>query len=148
MPARVVRAGQEVDVAVADPAPVQRAGDSRSLKARPRLPISPYWLGGLVFLMSVCVIGTHGLLSGTATMDFGGRRGAATAVGMIDGAVYLGTALQSISLGFLTSKNWALWPPFLVPFGAVGFFLCLRIWHARPKGASPTPSADGPAKAA
>jgi len=36
-------------------------------------------LGGLVFVMSLCVIGTHGLLSGTATMDFGGRRGAATA---------------------------------------------------------------------
>ncbi|MEK7743909.1 MAG: MFS transporter, partial [Elusimicrobiota bacterium] len=47
-------------------------------------------LAFLVFLLSICVIGTHGLLSGTATMDFGGRKGAATAVGIIDGFVYLG----------------------------------------------------------
>jgi len=43
------------------------------------------------------------MLSGTATMDFGGRKGAATAVGLIDGFVYLGTGVQSISLGFITS---------------------------------------------
>ena len=69
--------------------------------------------------MSICVIGTHGLLSGTATMDFGGRKGAATAVGMIDGFVYLGTGLQSFALGYLTTLNWALWPVFLFPFGLV-----------------------------
>jgi OPA family glycerol-3-phosphate transporter-like MFS transporter len=117
-----------------DPSPRQRAGDQRLLKARPVLPISPYWMGVMVFFVSLCVIGTHGLLSGTATMDFGGRKAAATAVGMIDGAVYLGTALQSVSLGFLTSKSWSYWPPFLLPFAIVGFLGCLRIWHAKPKG--------------
>lgn len=91
----------------------------------------------IVFLMSLCVIGTHGLLSGTATMDFGGRKGAATAVGVIDGFVYLGTAVQSVSLGFITTRNWGMWPIFLVPFGVIGVLLLLRIWHAKPgaKGA-------------
>ena len=99
--------------------------------ASPVLPINPFILGAIVFLISLCVIGTHGLLSGTATMDFGGRKAAATAVGVIDGFVYLGTAVQSISLGYITSTNWGWWPPFLVPFGLVGFLLCLRIWNAK-----------------
>ncbi|MEN8221780.1 MAG: MFS transporter [Acidobacteriota bacterium] len=86
----------------------------------------------LIFIMSLSVIGTHGLLSGTATMDFGGRKGAATAVGIIDGFVYLGTAVQSFSLGFITSKNWFYWPVFLIPFGIIGFLLLLRIWNAKP----------------
>ncbi len=92
-------------------------------------------LGAITVLMSIAVIGTHGLLSGTATMDFGGRKAAATAVGVIDGFVYLGTGVQSLALGFLTTQNWQYWPIFLIPFGVVGFLLLLRIWNAKPKGA-------------
>lgn len=140
IPARVRRGGEVLELALPDPAPVQRAGSageaSRLLAARPRLPMTPWALGTVVFLISLCVIGTHGLLSGTATMDFGGRKGAATAVGVIDGFVYLGTGLQSVSLGYLTSADWAYWPWFLVPFAVIGFVLCLRIWNAKPKGKS------------
>lgn len=89
-------------------------------------------LAALISVMSICVIGTHGLLSGTATMDFGGRKGAATAVGVIDGFVYLGTGVQSFALGMLTSKSWSYWPIFLLPFSIIGFVLLLRIWHAIP----------------
>jgi OPA family glycerol-3-phosphate transporter-like MFS transporter len=97
----------------------------------------PYaWpLAALAFLGQVAVIGTHGLLSGTATMDFGGRKGAATAVGMIDGFVYLGTGLQSLALGSLTERGWQYWPIFLAPFALVGLLLCLKIWHALPGAA-------------
>ncbi|MDZ7318275.1 MAG: MFS transporter [candidate division KSB1 bacterium] len=95
---------------------------------------NPVYLAIIVTTISFCVIGTHGMLSGTATMDFGGRRAAATAVGLIDGAVYLGTAIQSISLGFLTEKNWHFWPVFLIPFSIAGFLLAINIWHAFPKG--------------
>ncbi len=134
IPAVVERGGERLVLALPDPAPRQRAGDKRRLTARPVLPISPLWLGAIAFLMSLCVIGTHGLLSGTATMDFGGRKGAATAVGVIDGFVYLGTAIQSVSLGYITSVDWKYWPVFLVPFGIIGFFLLTRIWNAMPKG--------------
>ncbi|MDT8324212.1 MAG: MFS transporter [Bacteroidota bacterium] len=89
-------------------------------------------LGVLVFIVSIAVIGTHGMLSGTATMDFGGRKAAATAVGLIDGLVYLGTGIQSISLGYITSSNWHYWPVFLIPFAVAGILLTLRIWHAIP----------------
>ncbi|MCA9620730.1 MAG: MFS transporter, partial [Myxococcales bacterium] len=88
IPVEVERAGVRLSFTIPDPAPKMEAGGGRSLGARPVLPISPYFLGVVVFLMSLCVIGTHGLLSGTATMDFGGRKGAATAVGVIDGFVY------------------------------------------------------------
>ncbi|MCA9577475.1 MAG: MFS transporter [Myxococcales bacterium] len=132
IPARVLRDGATLELQLTDPRPEHRAGDLRLLDARPELPLSPLWLGTLVFLMSLCVIGTHGLLSGTATMDFGGRKGAATAVGVIDGFVYLGTALQSVCLGYLTSNSWTYWPWFLLPFALIGFGLCLRIWHAKP----------------
>jgi MFS transporter, OPA family, glycerol-3-phosphate transporter len=137
IPARISRGGVEQEVKLADPAYkkgawTMRAGDTRKLKAGPALTLSPFFLGFIAFLMSTCVIGTHGLLSGTATMDFGGRKGAATAVGMIDGFVYLGTAVQSFALGYLTSKDWSYWPLFLVPFAIIGFILCTRIWHAKP----------------
>jgi OPA family glycerol-3-phosphate transporter-like MFS transporter len=92
-------------------------------------------LGASVVLISYCVIGTHGMLSGTATMDFGGRKNAGTAVGLIDGLVYLGTGFQAISLGFLTEKSWSLWPPFLIPFAIIGMVLALRIWKAMPQAA-------------
>ncbi len=132
IPAKVKRGSETLSLELSDPKPVHQAGDMRLLKAQPVTPMSPYFLGVFVFLMSLCVIGTHGLLSGTATMDFGGRKGAATAVGIIDGFVYLGTALQSVSLGYLTSRDWAYWPWFLLPFAVVGFLLCLRIWSAKP----------------
>jgi len=110
----------------------------------------PWVLGCCVFLISYCVIGTHGMLSGTASMDFGGRKNVGTAVGLIDGLVYLGTGLQSICLGFITEsgqgwdfggyfggaqKGWSLWPVFLVPFSLIGTALAIRIWKAIPEAA-------------
>ena len=129
----IERDGKPMTVELEDWAMKQRAGEPRVIKATP-VATRPVWLLGLVvFIMSLCVIGTHGLLSGTATMDFGGRKGAATAVGMIDGFVYLGTAVQSIGLGYLTSRSWSYWPWFMMPFSLVGFLLCLRIWNAKPR---------------
>ena len=132
IPVVVERDGKRADLKLRDPSTTMRAGDKRKIKVGPVLILSPYFLGIIIFLMSLCVIGTHGLLSGTATMDFGGRRGAATAVGMIDGFVYLGTGLQSVVLGYLTTRDWSYWPLFLFPFSVVGFLLSLRIWNAKP----------------
>ncbi len=134
IPATLVRDGKRMEVKLKDGKPTMKAGDTRSIAAGPKLPISPIWLGIVLFLVSLGVIGTHGLLSGTATMDFGGRKGAATAVGMIDGFVYLGTGVQSFSLGYLTTANWAYWPWFLLPFAILGVVLLRRIWHAIPEG--------------
>ena len=98
-------------------------------------------IGVLVVLMSLCIIGVHGMLSGTASMDFGGKRNVGVAVGIIDGFVYLGTAAQSILYGFVLPKdaaakdaaNWISWPMAMAPVALVGFLLATRIWNATPR---------------
>jgi OPA family glycerol-3-phosphate transporter-like MFS transporter len=107
------------------------------------------FVGWLVVLMSMAVIGVHGMLSGTASMDFGGARNAGVAVGLIDGFVYLGTAVMSFTyakvlpreqldagriVGAVTDPgNWVAWPLAMVPLAAIGFALSLRVWNAKPK---------------
>jgi OPA family glycerol-3-phosphate transporter-like MFS transporter len=95
---------------------------------------SPLGIGIMAVIIMTTVTGTHGLLSGTATMDFGGRKGAATAVGLIDGFVYLGTGVQAFALGYLTEWTWKAWPVFLLPFSVIGFGLLISIWKAVPSG--------------
>lgn len=96
-------------------------------------------LGWLVVFMSMAIIGVHGMLSGTASMDFGGKKNVGVAVGLIDGFVYLGTAVQSLLYAKILPtgdaakdpSNWANWPIAMLPMAAIGFFLALRVWNAR-----------------
>ena len=104
----------------------------------------------LVIVMSMAVIGVHGMLSGTASMDFGGSRNVGIAVGIIDGFVYLGTAAMSFTYAFLLPKEqldaagkifgpatnpdkWLAWPVAMIPIAAIGLILALRVWHAYPQ---------------
>ncbi|XXY53564.1 MFS transporter [Sorangium sp. So ce269] len=101
------------------------------------LPIA----GWTVVFMSLCVIGVHGMLSGTASMDFGGKKNAGIATGIIDGFVYLGTAAQSFLYGSVLPSgdaarnpgNWMSWPVAMLPVALVGFALATRLWNARPQ---------------
>lgn len=112
------------------------------------LQSSPWFLGLAVLAISMAVIGVHGILSGTATMDFGGAKNTGTATGIVDGIVYLGVAAQAFALGHLTPAgdakvdpgNWRVWPLFLMPFALVGFLFALRIWNAKPKPAREAPT--------
>jgi OPA family glycerol-3-phosphate transporter-like MFS transporter len=128
-------------------------------------------VGILVIVMSMCVIGVHGMLSGTASMDFGGRKNVGVAVGIIDGFVYLGTAVMSLTYAFALPQeqldeaenivgpatdpaNWKAWPIAMIPLAVIGFALALRVWNAKPKGKGPKAAekkdeeAEAPAKAA
>ncbi len=108
------------------------------------------FVGWLVILMSMAVIGVHGMLSGTASMDFGGARNAGIAVGIIDGFVYLGTAVMSgtyalilpheelDAAGHITGAatdpaNWRAWPLAMIPMAIIGLVLASRLWNAKPK---------------
>lgn len=93
---------------------------------------SPFIVGACAILISLAVIGVHSIMSGTAAADFGGRRATATASGIVDGCVYLGSGIQSFCLGYLTSKDWQYWPMFLVPFTVLGLFFSWRMWQALP----------------
>src|SRR5690606_30519980 len=55
----------------------------------------PMIVSWTIAVMAMSIIGVHGMLSGTASADFGGRKNAGIAVGLIDGFVYLGTAFQA-----------------------------------------------------
>ncbi len=99
--------------------------------------------GWIVVAMSLCIIGVHGMLSGTASMDFGGKRNVGVAVGIIDGLVYLGSGLQALLYGSLLPReaaakqvdNWLIWPLVMLPVAVIGLLLAGRIWNAAPKGA-------------
>ena len=96
------------------------------------LHTSPFMVGAAAVLISMAVIGVHSLMSGTAAADFGGRKASATCSGIVDGFVYLGTGVQSVSLGYLTSRSWYWWPIFLMPFAVLGGVIALKIWHELP----------------
>jgi OPA family glycerol-3-phosphate transporter-like MFS transporter len=110
---------------------------------------SPTTLMWLLILMSMCVIGVHGMLSGTASMDFGGRKNAGIAVGIIDGFVYLGTAVMSFWYGWRLPKgeaaadpaNWVEWPVWMIPMAVIGMVLALRVWNAKPQPKTPAKEA-------
>ncbi|MFZ5480367.1 MAG: MFS transporter [Myxococcota bacterium] len=95
-------------------------------------------LGWTVIFMSLCVIGVHGMLSGTASMDFGGKKNVGIVVGVIDGFVYLGTATQAWVLKKVLPDgasagdpaNWWTWPAAILPVALIGLALSARVWNA------------------
>ncbi len=93
---------------------------------------APRIVGSAAVLISMGVIGVTSLMSGTAAADFGGRKATATCMGIVDGFVYLGSGLQSISIGYLVGFDWHWWPIFLIPFALIGGVLALTIWHELP----------------
>ncbi len=77
----------------------------------------------------------HSMLSGTASMDLGGKRAAATAAGMFDGMQYVGGSLAGFGLGsLLDSFGWGIWGPSLLGFSVIGAILMARLWNVRPRG--------------
>lgn len=94
---------------------------------------SPEAVGVSVLVMMCAVIAVHSIMSGTATADFGGRKGAATATGIADGFSKLGSSFQEFVLGAILTKDvWIRWPAFLLPFAALGLFFAWRLRHAIP----------------
>ena len=120
----------------------------------------PVAIGFIIAVMAMAVIGVHGMMSGVASQDFGGRRNAGTATGLIDGFVYFGTALQ----GFVYARalpergtpeagdiaHWYAWPVAMIPMAIIGLLLAIKVIKAvvtpkAPPKATPTPVAPEPA---
>jgi MFS transporter, OPA family, glycerol-3-phosphate transporter len=111
----------------------------------------------VLFLGLTCMVifGVHGMLSGTASMDFGGRKAAATTAGMLDGIQYVASGFTGFGLGaVLDHWNWDgvaraaagaaervpadahIWVLSIIPFSLIGGLLMIRLWRATPlKGA-------------
>jgi MFS transporter, OPA family, glycerol-3-phosphate transporter len=101
-----------------------------------------------VGLSCMFIFGVHGMLSGTASMDFGGRKAAATAAGMLDGIQYVASGLTGFGLGWILKTygwdgtplvegyqpaNASVWVLSIVPFSALGAIIMTRIWNAKPQ---------------
>jgi OPA family glycerol-3-phosphate transporter-like MFS transporter len=83
--------------------------------------------------LSFCVNGAHGMISGAASMDFGGRKAAATAAGMFDGMQYLAGAFVGMGVGYITTRwGWGAWHWAPIPFALAGAYLMSRLWNAVP----------------
>jgi len=93
---------------------------------------SPVIVGAAGVAIVMCAVGITSLMSGTAATDFGGRKATATCSGIVDGFAYLGSALQSFGLGYITTWNWHWWPLFLTPFALAGGLIAIKIWHELP----------------
>jgi OPA family glycerol-3-phosphate transporter-like MFS transporter len=89
--------------------------------------------GLMLVVNSFFVQCTHGMLTGVASMDFGGRKAAATAAGFFDGCQYFAGAVGGFAIGRLVSKfGWGAWPPSLVIFALLGATLMGTLWNAKP----------------
>jgi MFS transporter, OPA family, glycerol-3-phosphate transporter len=62
----------------------------------------------LIFGIGLFLLGPYSLLAGAIALDVGGKRGSATAAGIIDGAGYLGATAAPYVLGRVTDR--AGWP--------------------------------------
>ncbi len=83
---------------------------------------------------SLAISMVHSMLSGTASMDFGGQRAAATATGMFDGMQYLGGAAVGVGVGWMLDNfGWSSWSPSMIGFAMIGAILMLVLWNAKPK---------------
>lgn len=111
----------------------------------------PYAAAFLVGLSCMFIFGVHGMLSGTASMDFGGRKAAASAAGMLDGIQYVASGLTGFGLGWILKTygwdgtplregyqphNASVWVLSIIPFSVIGALLMTRIWNARPSRSS------------
>ncbi len=112
---------------------------------------APAAIPWIIAFMSMAIIGVHGMLSGTASQDFGGKKNAGVAVGIIDGFVYLGSTIQSFLFGaYLPAEkiecpdgsrvanpaaaiidNWKIWPIAMIPAAVIGLGFAVLLWNAR-----------------
>ncbi len=103
------------------------------------------WAVVLLGLTAMFIFGVHGMLTGTASMDFGGRKAAATVAGALDGIQYIGSGLTGIGLGSIlkyygwngtaslghTPTHAWVWVGCIIPFSLIGAFIMTHLWHAK-----------------
>jgi OPA family glycerol-3-phosphate transporter-like MFS transporter len=99
---------------------------------------SMQWVVGAFVVNSFAISMVHSMLSGTASMDFGGKKAAATAAGLFDGMQYIGGSFAGVGIGWLLDKfGWVSWGPSMIAFAAIGGILMMTIYNARPKASVP-----------
>lgn len=94
---------------------------------------SPVVASFMIGVSCMWIFGVHGMLSGTASMDFGGTRAASTVAGLLDGVQYLASGLTGFLMGhFLDKWGWGSWTYMIMPFSLAGALLMTRLWNETP----------------
>jgi OPA family glycerol-3-phosphate transporter-like MFS transporter len=92
------------------------------------------WIIAAFVMNSLAISMVHSMLSGTASMDFGGQKAAASATGLFDGMQYIGGAAVGSGMGWmLETFGWGVWGPSMIGFSVIGAILMLKLWNAVPK---------------
>ncbi|OGR47026.1 MAG: hypothetical protein A2X40_08910 [Elusimicrobia bacterium GWC2_65_9] len=87
----------------------------------------------LIGFSCMWIFGVHGMLSGTASMDFGGTKAAATVTGLLDGIQYVASGMTGVFLGGILDKyGWGCWTYMIIPFSMIGAILMTTLWNATP----------------
>jgi sugar phosphate permease len=105
----------------------------------PFIPVSRWGMGIGMFVMGFLIFIPDSLISGAAAIDFGSKRGASTANGVINGFGSVGQMIGVTLPGTLTSflkPGQDIWPPIFVGLGialAVAGLMLAPLWHRVPK---------------
>jgi len=84
-------------------------------------------------VLSFFVNGSHGMVGGAASMDFGGKKAAATAAGLFDGVQYVAGGIIGVTLGkLIDTRGWGIWPFVPIPFAVAGAVVMARLWNVLP----------------
>ena len=102
-----------------------------------KLPVSMAWFGGCLFLMGLLLYAPDSLVSGTAPVDFGTKRGASTAAGLINGCGSVGAIIGG-SAGIF-EQRWGWDAVFTALAGSVllAALLLLPKWNSLPETERP-----------
>jgi sugar phosphate permease len=98
-----------------------------------RLPATALALGGSLFAVGFLLYAADSLVSGTAAVDFGTKKGASTAAGLVNGCGSVGAIVGGTIPGFL--RNQLGWDGlFQILAGTLLLAGCLLLpkWNARP----------------
>jgi len=103
---------------------------------------SPAVASFMIGVSCMWIFGVHGMLTGTASMDFGGTRAASTVAGLLDGVQYLASGLTGFLMGhYLDKWGWGSWTYMIMPFSLVGAMLMTRLWNVTPLKKAPAEGA-------
>jgi OPA family sugar phosphate sensor protein UhpC-like MFS transporter len=108
----------------------------------PFIPLSRAGMGMGMFAMGFLVYIPDSLISGTAAIDFGTKKGASTANGVINGLGSVGQMLGVLLPGWVESilgKGQNVWPAIFVGLGialALAGLMLAPLWNRLPPKAS------------
>src|SRR5687768_12587641 len=103
-------------------------------------PVNRWTLGASFFAIGMLLFAPDTLVVGAASMDFGTKRGASTAAGVINGMGSIGAILGGTLPGFV-NQRWG-WGGVFTFLGAMSFvagLILLPRWNALPKTETPRP---------